>query len=228
MPVLRESRKLGLVKDRLTNKDTYATVLLAIVIDNYGTEAFEWTPETIRRELEEDFGVTIPPIVIDKIMAGILIMTTNLFFEDVWYFIHICNVLSGTEFDPDEYDPADSYEMAWGITEALQLYSPDADEEPFSDKIRWYMGAVLDYEGIDDPPDVLRLALREKPKVDVHEVLSSNPEAYAAFLDKRTKDRNGIEGMLRERLKELFEQLQTTPFNEKVDIEAIAKITKNL
>ena len=51
------------------------------------------------------------------------------------------NVLAGSEFDPETFDPADSAECAWAVTEALLLSPPDErDTQPvFSDEIRKYI-----------------------------------------------------------------------------------------
>ena len=94
-------------------------------------------------------------------MAGIHLLTSDAFYKSTPTFIEVCNVLSGGLYDPATWDPADALECAWGITEAMLLAPPDEDdEEPFSREIRAYIGAALDQEGILNPPDVLRIAVR--------------------------------------------------------------------
>jgi hypothetical protein len=117
-------------------------------------------------------------------MAAIQILTTDRFFKSLPDFILFCNVLSGDTYRPDMWDPADGEEVAWGITEALLISPPDDnDEQPFTDEIRAYIGAVLDSEGIINPPDILRLALRSANVSTSLEDFSDDPEMFNAIYD---------------------------------------------
>jgi hypothetical protein len=150
------------------NPRSFATTLVTLFHDEYyeakdaaGENCYSWDPRTILLEIKDDFGVELPRANFDRLMAGIHLVTADAFYKSVPTFIDICNVLSGGLYDPATWDPADAVECAWGITEALLLGPPsDEDEEPFSQEIRAYIGAVLDQEGILDPPDVLRIAIR--------------------------------------------------------------------
>lgn len=227
MPILLPDHKdLALLRQRLTDRNTYATTLLAIAIDRYGDEVLTWTPDTIRYELEIDFGIKLPQLNLDKIMAAILIQTTDYFYRSTWYFVQLCNVLSGSLFDPEEFDMADSYEIALGLTEALLISPPDKDEEPFDDQVRWYIGFVLDYEGIDDPPDVLRLALREGSTPT--EIFDGLPDSYELYAAKRDADREGLQEAIADKMNDLFNQLETTPFETVKGTELVQKLRKGL
>ena len=49
-----------IMRAMLLSEDTYATPLMLMYVDLYGTEALSWAPETIRRELGEDFQLELP------------------------------------------------------------------------------------------------------------------------------------------------------------------------
>lgn len=163
---------------------TFASILLTLFLDRFGTEATSWDPATITLEIEEEFDVELPQHAFDKLMAAIQILTTDRFFKSLPDFIVFCNVLSGDTYRPDMWDPADGEEVAWGITEALLISPPDDnDEQPFTDEIRAYIGAVLDGEGIINPPDILRLALRSANVSTSLEDFSDDPEMFNAIYD---------------------------------------------
>src|SRR4051812_29132260 len=113
----------------LQDPESYATTLLVLLVDRFGTEALSWAPETIRTEMASEYGVALPPACFDRLMAAVTVITTDYFYKSLTRFIDLCNVLSfGGTFDPSVFDPADPYECAWGISEALLLSPPEEDE----------------------------------------------------------------------------------------------------
>lgn len=193
----------------LENPDTYATTLLTIVYDVYGTDVLEWTPETLRLEVMDDFNVEMPKINVDKIMAAVSIITSDDFYKNLSRFITLCNILSGSEFNPLVFDPADSIEIAWGITEAMLLYPPD-DDEPFTNEIRHYIGATLASEGIGNPPDVLRIA-KYDPNMfpDPLSNFAEDPEMYSAAYKTNEGKAAEILESVRENILELVGELES-------------------
>jgi hypothetical protein len=139
---------------------------------------YTWHPGTILLEIRDDFGVELPPGNFARLMAGIHLVTSDAFYKSAPTFVEICNVLSGGIYDPATWDPADALECAWGITEAMLLAPPeDDDEEPFSREIRAYIGAALDEEGILNPPDVLRIAIRGSEHELANQVITQFDDA---------------------------------------------------
>ena len=189
--------------------DTFASVLLAMYLDKFGTEGLTWEPNTITLEIEEEFNVDLPQLALDKLLVGIQILTTDRFYKSLPDFISFCNVLSGDTYRPDMWDPADAEEVAWGVTEALLIYPPeDNDDEPFTDEIRAYIGAVLDREGLINPPDILRIALRQarvSPSIDD---FSDDPTMFNAVYDLEEGKRADIENTIRMRTKMLAAQFK--------------------
>jgi hypothetical protein len=118
-------------------------------------------------------------------------------------------VLDGEEYRPDVFDPADAEEVAWGITEAALINPPDdAEEATFSDEIRAYIGTVLDNEGILNPPDILRIALRAARISPALEDFSDDPMMFNAVYDLEAGKTEDINRTIVLRTKMLAAQLQ--------------------
>ena len=222
MPTLPRLR----LKQVFENSENHATTLLVAAVDMYGTELFTWAPETIGIELKEDVGATLPPDNLDKLMAAVSIVTSNEFYKDLTKFIQLCNVLSGDEFDPEVFEPADSAEMAWGMTEAM-LLSPPEEEEPFSDEIRFYMGHTLSEEGILTPPDVLGIAIMENAADPLND-LSDDPAMYEAFYANQQSKSQEITEMVKEQISVLMAQLEALPLAEGSTEDMLKKLKNNM
>jgi len=215
----------NVMQEAWKSPDTFASVLLTLYMDKFGTEALTWEPNTILLEIEEEFNVDLPQLALDKLLVGIQILTTDRFYKSLPDFISFCNVLSGDTYRPDMWDPADAEEVAWGVTEALLIYPPeDNDEEPFTDEIRAYIGAVLDREGLINPPDILRIALRQarvSPSIDD---FSDDPTMFNAVYDLEEGKRADIENTIRMRTKMLAGQFKAL----KLENGQVDKIVKML
>lgn len=210
MPQLPKSNN---IKQLLQNPESFATTLVTILLDTYGTEALTWSPETIRLELRDDFQVQIPQVNIDKIMAAICILTSDDFYKNLPRFIQLCNVMADDTFNPLVFDPADSFEMAWSITEAM-LLSPPEEDEPFTEEIRFYIGHMLTEEGVVNPPDVLRIAIQDTNIEDPLAGDTEDPAMYAAFYESQRSKSAEISAMLKQQINELFEQLESLTLSE--------------
>jgi hypothetical protein len=135
-------------------------------------------------EIEDEFKVELSQQAMDKLMTAIQLLTTDRFFKSLPDFISFCNILGGDTYNPEMWDPADAEEVSWGITEAMLIAPPDdEDEEPFSNEIRAYIGSVLDSEGIINPPDILRIALRAARVSPSVGDFSDDPAMFNAIYD---------------------------------------------
>lgn len=194
-------------KVKWTDPETFATTLLVMGLDHYGPELLTWHPETIKLEIEDDFGIKLPKANLDRLLAAIAVVTTDMFFKNLPRFIQLANVLAFDDFQPDEFEPADSLECAWAITEALLLSPPDeADAEPFALEIRRYIGFVLREEGFVQAPDVLRLAVQDYGNTVTYD-FTDDPELFSAVNAVQAGKKDQVESTLRLCLKELMEQL---------------------
>jgi len=214
------------------NKESFATTLLTLFIDQYGTEAFDWDPLTIQSEIERDFSVKLSRAVFDRLMAAIAVISTDSFFSSLPDFINLCNILSGDSYDPTVFDPADAGECAWGMTEALMLSPPDDDDkEPFDDQIVSYISEVLKSEGILTPPDILRISLKDDAKSLIDNVrydFSDDPEMFNAIFDTEKSKTDDINNMVKTRLQALVHQLQDLPLDNGDSTEIAKKLAASL
>jgi len=198
-----------MMKSLWTSPQTFASVLLTVFLDRFGMDGLSWEPNTITLEIEEEFDVELPQCVLDKLMAAISILTSDTFYISLPDFITFCNVLSGDTYRPDMFDPADSAEVAWGITEGLLISPPEEEQTgPFSDEIRAYIGAVLDQEGIINAPDVLQIALRKANVSDAANQFSDDPEMFNAVYDVEAGKSAEINSIITEKVKMLLGQLR--------------------
>jgi hypothetical protein len=200
----------AVVRRLLVDPEAFATTLIVVAIDDYGQEVLTWHPQTIATQWADDYGVTPLRANLDKVMAAVTVLTTNYFFKSLSRFIDLCNVLSGDQFDPAEFNPADAGECAWGITEALLLHPPD-EAEPFADEVRHYVAAVLKDEGFVKPPDVLRLAIGGDFSAQVQTDFADDPEMFSAIYKTQAGKADDVTAMLRDNLEELVAQLQAVP-----------------
>jgi hypothetical protein len=185
----------------------FATTLVAMFLDAYGSEALSWEPLAIEIQIEEDNGLEIPRENFERLMAAIAILTTNSFFLSVVDFARLCVILSGNSVPSDILALPDSDDIAWGVTEAL-LLSPPETENPFNEEITAFMGKVLDAEGIITPPDVLRIATRDNKLVDrVQYDFSDDPVMFNAMFDMETSKTETINAIVTGRMLALVNQL---------------------
>lgn len=196
------------MQEAWTSRETFASVLLTMFLDSFGTEALGWDPATITLEIEEEFNVDLPQLALDKLLVAIQILTTDQFFKSLPDFNDFCNVLCGATYRPDMWDPADAEEVAWGVTEALLISPPDEnDKEPLTEEIRAYIGAVLDSEGIINPPDILRVALRAARVSPSIEDFSDDPTMFNAIYDLEAGKTADINQSIRMKTELLIAQL---------------------
>jgi hypothetical protein len=203
------------------DRQSLATTLLTLFRDTYGQpdekkdntiQALDWDPETIVSEIQEDFHITLPQINIDKLMMAILVVTTDRFFQVLDDFIKVCNVFSGGHFDPNEFDPADAVECAWGITEAMLLWPPEDKEELiFSKEICAYVGKVIDDEGLVNPPDILKIGLSETHHKDPGAAFGDDPELSSSVRRVQQEKSDDVRTSVQKRLLLLISQLKDLP-----------------
>lgn len=194
----------------LLSEESFSTPLFLLVMDSYGPDALEWSPETIRMELEDDFHLKLPKVTLDKIMAAITIVTTNFFYKDVTRFIQLCNIMAGDDFQADIFDPADAEEMLIAITEAILLWPPNDDPEDteFSPEIREYISQVLGQQGILKPFDVLKLAFNKDESSKVDAEYADDPEMYSAIYESQQMKTDGLKTIYLENMTALTQQLR--------------------
>ena len=224
------SNRKQVFKTLLSSPDTFATTLVTMFMDTYGREALQWDPETISLEINDDFQLKLPVENFDKLMIAIHLLTTDEFYQLLPEFISTCNILSGDTYDPRAWDPADSEEIAWGITEGMLLAPPEEEAEPFTKEIRAYIGEIIDAEGIINPPDVLRIALRGGGDTlrDVPGEFSDDPVMFESIYKFEQGKTDEIVKVLKENVQQLVNQLGSLPLENGDAKAALDRIIKSI
>jgi len=201
----------------LLDEGSYATTLIALVVDRYGDECLNnedgepWHPSTFKVQLEKDYGIELPKATLDKIMAAVSILTTNYFFRDVNKFVALANVLSGDDFQPDEFEMADALECGWAVFEAILLSPPEDGEAPFSEEIQAYISQVLLNEGFVKAPAILRIGVAPDFSDHVRFNFGDDPEMFSAIYEVQQGKSEEVTTIVRDNATELLQQLQVLP-----------------
>lgn len=205
------NQQITFYRKALQEKNLLATPMVIGLLDIYGMEVLDWLPETLCLEIQDDFQVPLQEPLLSRVLTGFAILTTDDFYKSLPDFVMHCNILSGDSFNPDMWDPADAGECAWGITEAMLLSPPEADdEEPFGPEITAYIGAVLDSEGIMTAPDVLRIAVRSQPDFDLG-AFAEDPELGGAVTQFENSKSEEINQLIMTGMQKMMSQLQELP-----------------
>ena len=204
-------------QELFTTNESFATSMLAAMMDTFGTEFTTWSAPTIIREIEDMFHVSPPQSSIDKLMVGINLVTSNSFYTSLPDFNDFCIIMSGEHVSPYLFSMADSAACAWGITEAMLLSPPDDVDNAFTDEIRSFIGAVLLNEGIMTPPDVLKIAHLDKDiAMKVKYEYSDDPEMFGAIFQTEASKTDDINLYIKTKLFALVSQLSELPLKNAV------------
>ena len=224
---IQKQRVIGFLK----SEDTFATVLLAILLDNFGTDLFEWEADTIKLEIMANYGIEMPDVNHDKIWSLIVVLTTNQFYVSWELYMAICSALMNQEPDFSSFAPADPEELAWGVTEVLLNDPPDPKDPPeFSNEVERYTGVILHQNSIMEPPKQLGFAEMptENPVLDLDTAFVDDPLMFEPAWNAQAAKKKEIETFVEVRLKALFAQLADVPLigmkaDFKAKLQAIGK-----
>jgi len=200
------------------NPQTYATSLMALAVDEFGTDCFVWEPQTVQLEVKDLYKVQIPQVNIDKFLALVTTQVTNLFYTSVESFSHIANALNGSEADFNSWDPVDADEAAWAITEVIMNDPLQANEDlgsRFSAEVLRYLGVILESEGITTPPDVLRIADMSARTQPSDMTFADDPEIYGGFHKLSQSKSKDIVDYVRGNIAYLISQLSKLPLQSR-------------
>ena len=179
----------------LVDESTFSTSLLVIAVDRYGLEALSWEPETLIRELEEDFNTQIPQSNRDKLNAIITILTTNSFYSDPLVFWQITKAINGESVSwLNEHDPLTSDECAWAM---IEISLNEGETQEMGEDIRVMVGELLRTEGFVRPPKFLNWAIMPESSV----------AGDRAADEAKEKRQENLKEDLEETMRELLTQL---------------------
>ena len=147
----------------LESPQTLATVVHAIMLDQYGQAVYDWDPVTCAMEVSEDFKAEVCTPAMDRWCAMQAVMGSDAFFKRLDVFLNVCNTLSSGSPSFLVFDPVTPEEAAWAVAEV----SMNRDMLPFSYSIRQYMRQQLEADGFDpnsgDLPPVFSEMFERRP-----------------------------------------------------------------
>jgi len=173
----------------LQSPESLATVIHAIIRQQYGDDAYLWDPLTVSLEVHDDFRAEMDTIALDRWSAMQVIMTTDAFFKRLDAFLGICNTLSSGVPFFQVFDPVTVEEAAWAITEV----SLNRELLPFSYPVKKYLKTVLKHDGYgeNDYPSPFHEVFDTRPDAGVlRKGLGelSNQDNVEAFIDEQLGD----------------------------------------
>lgn len=149
-------------REMLGSSDTPATVLHLILLKHYGAEKLYGTddeppidPVLLWLDLEEDFRVSIPVEVENKLNAMMLACSTDFFFTDVEVFSSVCVALATGDLGDTVNGTMERPEVIELFSSITEVDLNDGDREvTFSPNVIQYIQSILDSENIDTEDEV--------------------------------------------------------------------------
>lgn len=149
------------VRAALESSETCATVIHAILREQYGDAVYDWEPQTVILEVRDDFGASMHPNAVDRWSALQVGLTSDAFFTRPDAFQALSNSLADGEPAFEVFDPVTTEEAAWAIMEM----SLNRDMLPFAYPVRRWIEMLLAADGYaeGDYPLPMEYALSPKP-----------------------------------------------------------------
>lgn len=170
----------------LESPQTLATVVHAIMLDQYGEAVYDWDPVTCAMEAAADFQAEICTPAMDRWCAIQTIMGSDAFFRRLDVFMNVCNTLASGSPSFLVYDPVTPEEAAWAVAEVAM----NRDVLPFSYSIKQYMRRQLEADGFspdsgDLPPVFAEMFERRPDEGRIRSALSgAAADGNAANIEK--------------------------------------------
>lgn len=175
----------------LRDQDAPGTVLLAVALGKYGTECFDWEPEILRLELEDDFGLKLTDLQSDKLQAVITLYTTDQ-IESNWHaFNTACHVMNNEYVDHAVFDyPLEAEYIVGALPEIEFLRNEDGIA--FSPEVNAYAGLVFYEYGCSKAPTLFPTAIMPacvdsdmvEKDAALDELYRAKKASFAKYLDK--------------------------------------------
>jgi hypothetical protein len=146
-------------KEILKDEKAPVVALLWLVTKEYGKECYDWEPAVLKAELQEDFKCELSDLQSDKIQAGITLLTTELYENDIAVF-ETLNYLFNHQLDEfDIMNPLEPEELICGLTEAYLIRGETLN---FSQEIKVYAGLIFRDYGMCKPPTLFPSAIMQE------------------------------------------------------------------
>ena len=176
-------------RDVMMEPSSFGTTLLIALIDSYGTECIQWEPETLRKQVEEDLDINLPGSTMDRIMAAMSVLASDMFFVSIEGFNNTCESLNFGAVSGNKFIPCELDDIIWGCTEArLLLGAEEYDSADWSHDIGRYTGLQLSLEGVTKAPSIIGFAEFAPEELDNKDMLLADDQLMAATYQSRQTD----------------------------------------
>lgn len=148
----------------LQNPEATATVIHAILREQYGEEVYDWDPTTVYLETQADFRADMCSEATNRWCAMQVVMTSDAFFKRLDAFMAICNALNDGAPFFSTFNPVSVEEAAWAISEVAL----NREMLPFAYAVRKYLKMILAQEGFNEGnyPQVFEEVFGPQPDAD--------------------------------------------------------------
>lgn len=204
-------------RELLVRDDVFATTLLALCLDLFGTEFLPtsehsgWHPSTLALELAHEFQVEPHPYNLDRLFATVHLLTSDEFLHQPVAFIRTCVLFNGGGWQPDLLELADVDDCAWGVFEA-NLINPFEPDDRFDPQILGYVQTLLQEEHYLRAPKALAWA--QYPGIALPEDLfADDPEFFQGVYQLHQEKPEETDALVQERYHALLAQLQSLPLS---------------
>jgi hypothetical protein len=187
------------------NKKAFATPLLIQAFNIYGMDLFDMDIDVLTDDLKERFK-GIDNTIIDRMLAGVSLYTSNLFFQDPIVFGQTCRVFNRHRY-PNANEPT-LQDICWGIVEASLILAPEDDSamEPFSEAVNKYIQFELKYNGVVTSIPSLPMI---KPLTETSDIY--DPAINAGELENSSNVVNSIEQSIQTNMIQCLQQIAELP-----------------
>lgn len=194
---------IAMIHSLLESNKTFASPVILWLVDQHGPDALSFEPETVAEALYAVNPKTRRGIV-DRVNAGLGLLSSDLFWTDPFVFGMVCRTLSRHKF-PTANAPS-TLDLAWGITEAAMLVLEDSEGVgiSFSSGVKTFIQSTVKSDGLL----VMPAALKNITKVAA-EFRLDDPEIYAARQQEADADAANIDAAISGMIIELFKQIKS-------------------
>ena len=141
-----------------SNSELYPLLYHLILLKKYGSEYYNWDPETVRLQIKDDFNISISDIISNKIQAVSTLLVTDQFYIYWEAFESITKALITGYPQFVHVTPLYPEEICWGLISAC-LNDSDYNsikELPLSPEVIGYITVTLEMQGIYNPPKCIK------------------------------------------------------------------------
>lgn len=145
----------ALKAEAFLKEDIPATVLHTLCLQAFGTDIYEWEPETLWMEIQDNYKIDTAETNKDKLQAIISAVEIDSFYEDPQVFECIVKALNGQDPDFETVTLPTAEETAWGVAEVI---INDNTPGEFSKDVQIYVREMLRNYGFLTSPELLKFS----------------------------------------------------------------------